>query len=394
MRIALDVSAIRHGLTNGVAVYTANLARELVRLDVDVMAWFCARSSGAADAVLDELASAGAEIVRGPAPWRWSPDGAWWLPWTPPDRSLLDRVDVWHLGEFHLPTVTATPVVATVHDLTTLTHPDHHLLINRVVHRRRLRWIGRHALRVIAVSRSTKRDLEAAIAIDPERVSVVYEARGHPLSPPEQALSEGVDTLRRRYGIRRPYVLTVGTLEPRKNQERLIRAFESLPASAGELDLVLVGGKGWRAGSVLRAIEASPARTRIHRLGSVSEGALSTLYANALVLAYPSLYEGFGLPVLEAMARGTPVLTSNVSSLPEVAGDAALLVDPGSVDSIRSGLERLVDDPHLRERLIASGREREVTFSWKRAARETLAVYREAVEASAQRITPEQDPPS
>lgn len=390
MRIALDVSAIRHGLTNGVAVYTANLARELVRLDVDVMAWFCARSSGAADAVLDELASAGAEIVRGPAPWRWSPDGAWWLPWTPPDRSLLDRVDVWHLGEFHLPTVTATPVVATVHDLTTLTHPDHHLFINRVVHRRRLGWIGRHALRVIAVSRSTKRDLAATTLMDPARISVVHEACGHRRSPHP----EGFDMLRRRYGIRRPYVLTVGTLEPRKNQERLIRAFESLPASAGALDLVLVGGKGWRAGSVLRAIEASPARTRIHRLGSVSEGALSTLYANALAFAYPSVYEGFGLPVLEAMARGTPVLTSNVSSLPEVAGDAALLVDPGSVDSIRSGLERLVDDPDLRERLIASGREREATFSWKRAARETLAVYREAVEASAQRITPDQDPPS
>lgn len=390
MRIALDVSAIRHGLTNGVAVYTANLARELVRLDVDVMAWFCARSSGAADAVLDELASAGAEIVRGRAPWRWSPDGAWWLPWTPPDRSLLDRVDVWHLGEFHLPTVTATPVVATVHDLTTLTHPDHHLLINRVVHRRRLRWIGRHALRVIAVSRSTKRDLAARTRMDPTRISVVHEACGHRRSPHPG----GFDILRRRYGIRRPYVLTVGTLEPRKNQERLIRAFESLPASAGALDLVLVGGKGWRAGSVLRAIEASPARTRIHRLGPVSERALSTLYANALVFAYPSVYEGFGLPVLEAMARGTPVLTSNVSSLPEVAGDAALLVDPGSVDSIRSGLERLVDDPDLRERLIASGREREATFSWKRAARETLAVYREAVEASAQRITPDQDPPS
>lgn len=382
MRIGFDLSAIRHGLTNGVAVYTANLARELTRLDVELVGWYSARSSPAAEAFLDELTALGADIVRVPPPWCWFPDGAWWLPAHPPAHRLFARVDVWHLGEFFLPRPAAIPVVATVHDVTTLTHPRHHLVVNRVVHRRRLRWIKRHVSRIIAVSRSTKRDLVDTLGIDADRISVVYEARGHP-DPSER---RDFEALRRCYGIPARYILSVGTLEPRKNQKRLIRAFESLPETHGKLDLILVGGKGWHARGVLRAIESSPARDRIRRLGAVPESDLTALYENALVFAYPSLYEGFGLPILEAMAAGTPVLTSNLSSLPEVAGGAAVLVDPRSVESIRSELERLLAEPALRDRLVALGREREADFNWERAARETLAVYRHALGRPVDRI--------
>lgn len=371
MRIGLDLSALRHGLINGIAVYTANLAKELARLDVELVGWFCARSTPAASGVLTELEHLGAEIIRAPAPWRWLPDGAWWLPVPPPTDRIMGRVDAWHLGEFHLPQPGRTPVVATVHDVTTLTHPDHHGLLNRIVHRRRLRWIKRHASRIIAVSRSTRDDLISTVGIAADRISVVYEARGHAeISDPVD-----VDALRRRYGIARRYVLSVGTLEPRKNLERLVRAFESLPTALQDVDLVLVGGKGWRTGRILHAIESSPARKRIRRLGPVPARDLETLYENALVFAYPSLYEGFGLPILEAMAAGTPVLTTGVSSLPEVAGGAALLVDPHSVASIRSGLERLLSDAELRERLVAAGRDRESEFTWRRTARGTRAVY-------------------
>lgn len=375
MRVGMDVSATRHGLTNGVAVYTANLARELLGLEVELVAWFCARASGAAERFLEKLAARGAKVVRAPPPWRWSPDGAWWLPVGPPLRPLLERVDVWHVGEFHLPPPSQTPCVATVHDLTTLTHPEHHQWINRLVHRRRLRWVQAHATRVISVSRSTAADLEALTGIDPARVSVIHEARGHYLLPH----ATNADSARQRYGLAPRYILSVGTLEPRKNHARLVQAFEGLPTRFSDVELVITGSEGWGARKIRREIESSPARPRIRLLGQVPDTDLISLYAEALVFAYPSLYEGFGLPVLEAMAVGTPVLTSDVSSLPEVAGMAGLQVDPRSVESIRSGLRRLIEDPHLRDRLANAGRKREAAFSWKRTARETVEAYREAL---------------
>lgn len=375
VRIGMDVSAIRHGLTNGVAVYTANLARALLALPEAprLVAWFCARESAAAETVLEELAGRGAEVVRGPAPWRWSPDGGWWLPVRPPLAPVLAEVDVFHIGEFHLPPArSSTPYIATVHDLTTVTHPRHHSLVNRAVHRRRLGWIRRHADRVIAVSGSTAHDLEARLGVEPDRVSVVHEARGHAASSTVAPSDPAAVQARYRIGPR--YVLSVGTLEPRKNHVRLIRAFEGLKDRGTEL--VLAGPTGWRAGPIEHAIEASSARDRIHRLGAVAADDLAALYRGATVFAYPSLYEGFGLPVLEAMAAGAPVLTSDSSSLPEVAGDAALLIDPHSVEAIRQGLARLLAHPALRHRLADAGREREAAFSWERAARQTLDVYR------------------
>lgn len=375
----MDVSAVRHGLTNGVAVYTANLARALLeRPDPpELVVWFCARESAAAAAVLDELAGRGAEVVQASPPWRWSPDGAWWLPVRPSLAPLLEDVDVFHVGEFHLPPGRAAgpPYVATVHDVTTVTHPRHHTLLNRLVHRRRLGWIRRRAARVIAVSASTARDLETEVGVEPGRVAVVHEARGHaPIAP----TVPGPEAVRTRYGLGPRYILSVGTLEPRKNHARLVRAFEGLDAYA-DVELVLVGGAGWRSRPFERAIDNSRVRAHIRLLGSVPADDLVALYEGATVFAYPSLYEGFGLPVLEAMAAGTPVLTSDISSLPEVAGDAALLVDPRSVEAIRVGLARLLDDPSLRERLTESGRSRERSFTWEKAARETLEVYHKAL---------------
>ena len=371
VRIGFDVSAVRHGLSNGIAVYTASLAAALLRLPERprLTAYFCARPTPASEAVLRDLESLGAEIVRGPGPWAWSPDGAWWLPGGPPLRSLLERVDVFHVGEFHLPGATSTPCVATVYDLTTLTHPEHHVLLNRLLHRRRLRWLRRRADGIIAISHSTARDLEARLGVGGERVSVVHLARGHEtdVAGPEAA------EIRGRYGLSRPYILSVGTMEPRKNHERLVRAFAGIRDPG--VDLALVGGEGWRAAEIRRAIDASPARSRIHVLGRVPARDLPGLYAEAVVFAYPSLYEGFGLPVLEAMAAGTPVLTSAVSSLPEVAADAAVLIDPASVDAIRDGLDRLLADPELRAELSRRGRERERAFTWRRAAEQTLDVY-------------------
>lgn len=381
MRIGMDVSAVRHGLTNGVAVYTARLAGALLSLPEppELVVWFCARETAAAESVLEDLAVRGADVVRGPAPWRWSPDGGWWIPVRPPMDPLLAGVDVFHIGEFHLPAAPRAgtpPFVATVHDVTTMTHPRHHTLLNRWVHRRRLGWIRRHAARAIAVSESTARDLGANVGVDPDRVAVVHEARGHAADTPAAMISDPA-AVRVRYGVGPRYILSVGAQEPRKNHARLVRAFETL--GDDETELVLAGAPGWRSGDIELAIDRSPARDRIRRLGTVPTHDLTALYRGATVFAYPSLYEGFGLPVLEAMAAGTPVLTSDVSSLPEVAGDAALLVDPGSVNAIREGLARLLAHPAMRARLADAGRERERSFTWRRAAEETMAVYRGAL---------------
>ena len=234
----------------------------------------------------------------------------------------------------------------------------------------------RRARRFVAISQATADDLAARFPAARARTDVIalaaderYAAAGAGSPPPAELL--------RRVGIDGPYVLGVGTLEPRKNLPRLIEAFATLPEGvrAGRR-LVLVGATGWDTDETLASIarHADVVRT----LGHVAEDDLPALYRGADLMACPSLYEGFGLPVLEAMAAGAPVLTSDRSSLPEVAGDAAILVDPTDTAAIRAGLQRALTDRGLREQLAVRGRERARDFSWERCARETIAVLERA----------------
>jgi glycosyltransferase involved in cell wall biosynthesis len=177
-------------------------------------------------------------------------------------------------------------------------------------------------------------------------------------------------------GLEGPFLLHVGAVQARKNCLRLVEAFERLP---GHAVLVLAGGAGFEADQIFARIDLSPARGRIRRLGYVDAQTRAKLYRTAAALAFPSLDEGFGLPVVEAMACGLPVLTSNRSALPEVAGDAALLVDPFNVDEIADGLERLLPDEELRAGLRRKGLERAAEFTWRRAAEQTWRVYRETL---------------
>lgn len=383
MRVLFDISSVRHGILNGTAVYAYRLAKALLSLKdgPELLLYFGARPSDEAECVLSNLESIGGKVVRSPGPWRWSPDGAWWLPIQPPLRKYLEAVDVFHLGEFHLPRGISTPTVATIHDLTTILFPEQHTRLNRLVHARRLRWVARNASQIIAISNCTQKDFVARYRVGESRINVVYHARGQGDEASHEGGLADLSRVRATYALGdTPYILSVGTIEPRKNHVRLLSAFEALSDRFQNVHLVLVGGLGWHSAPIVQRLKKSPVRDRVHYLGPVPEADLIALYGGATVFAFPSLYEGFGLPLLEAMAAGAPVLTSQVSSLPEVAGDAAVLVDPLSVDSIRLGLEQMLHDDSLRARLSARGKERDREFTWRRTAEQTVAVYRRAVE--------------
>jgi glycosyltransferase involved in cell wall biosynthesis len=294
---------------------------------------------------------------------------SWALLGRPPLPSPLDRADL-----VHAPSPSAVPpvtrgqrLVTTVHDLAFRLHPAMYPAPWRSLYRLGLRRAIRRADALLAPSRHTADDLVRAGAAS-ERVHVTPLAASLPSTDHGPVPS--------RLGIERPYVLFVGTLEPRKNLVRLIRAYRRA-VGAGSLphSLVLAGPLGWRAQGVHRELSV-PGRGKVALTGRVEAGDLDALYRNADAFCYPSLYEGFGLPVLEAMVRGIPVVCSNSSSLPEVAGDAAILVDPTSVEQLADALARVLSDERERERLGAAGRARAGGFSWERTARETLDVYR------------------
>jgi glycosyltransferase involved in cell wall biosynthesis len=265
--------------------------------------------------------------------------------------------------------------VVTVHDLGHRAYPDAHTFRQRLY----LEWGTRGsvalAARVIAVSRATASDLQRAYAAPAGKVQVIHEAA----SPPTPATPQAMDAVRARYGLSRPYALYVGTIQPRKNLARLIAAYGRLHRDAPVgWDLVLAGGRGWLSESLYRQADGLGLAGAIHFPGYVPEAELPALLGGARFFCYPSLYEGFGLPVLEAQQMGVPVMTANNSALPEVAGDAALLVDPTDVDAIADAMLRLSQDEALRQQLIAAGYENVKRFSWEKAARQTLAVLEEA----------------
>jgi glycosyltransferase involved in cell wall biosynthesis len=280
-----------------------------------------------------------------------------------------------------LPPATARPerIVTVVHDLAFLRFPETAPHIDARWHRRFAETV-RSVAAVVVPSGSVREDLLAAEPVDPDRVLVVHHGvEAEAFAPVPQSAVDGV---RKKFGIEGPYALFVGGIEPRKNLVNLVRGFGELKAGPS---LVIAGGPvRWfpRAVEELEAaVEAlpSPVRERVVRTGYVGERDKVALLSGASLLAYPSLYEGFGFPVLEAFAAGVPVLTSNVSSLPEVAGDAAVLVDPADSSAIGEGLAEMFGDPDLRAVLSAGGVARAANFTWEMTARRTADALHMAV---------------
>ncbi len=302
------------------------------------------------------------------------------IAWEQTALPLLARRDRWDIT--HSP-VNVAPVlpsgrsVVTVHDLAFIVAPETMPSARRRYLTALTAHSVRHAAQVIAVSESTRRDLIAWLGIDPERVTVTRlaaEPRFRPSAPAD------LDAFRERVGLNRPYILSVGTQEPRKNTALLVQAFASL-ADEFPHGLVLVGPAGWLGEELDRALSALPERVRerVRLTGFVDDDDLPLWYGAAEALAYPARYEGFGLPVLEAMACGIPVVTSNVSSLPEVSGGAALLVDPGSSAELAAALWSVMTNPGLASELRERGLRRAAAFSWETTARLTVGAYRKAL---------------
>lgn len=272
---------------------------------------------------------------------------------------------------FHCTNQVRTPprrilFTATIHDLTCWTMPELHSAANVRADREFAERVLKRAAGVIAVSETTRRDAIEILGLEPDRIRAIHNGVA-------DAYYEAPEPAPRR----KPYALFVGTIEPRKNVDRLLDAWESLPAGVRDAhDLLLAGGAGWHCESTVQRLRAAPKGVRW--LGYFPEALLPELIRGAAVLVYPSLYEGFGLPVAEAMACGTACITSTAGSLPEIAGDAALLVNPESAEEIREAVLRLLEHPEERARLGAAGRARaERMFRWERAARESLQFFHE-----------------
>ena len=374
MRIAIDyTSAVRQAA--GIGRYTRGLVSAATQLDQGNQYVLLVAGGGSQPPSPFPIA---ANVTYRPIP---ASDRALAILWHRLQLPLFadawaGGADIFHSPDFTLPPLWRAKGILTVHDLTFMHYPSCappglvaylNSAVPRSVRRARL---------ILADSESTKRDIVELLGTPPSKVRVVYAGVGPEFKPVTQ-----VDVLagvRARYSLAWPFVLNVGTLEPRKNHLRLIRSFAQLLPHHPDLRLVLVGGKGWLYEDVQAEVARLNLEDRVVFPGFVADADLPALYSLASVFAYPSLYEGFGLPVLEAMACGTPVVCSNASSLPEVAGDAALLVDPTDVDALARALDQALNDQPLRQAMRIRGQSQAARFTWSAAARTLLDAYHEA----------------
>jgi glycosyltransferase involved in cell wall biosynthesis len=288
------------------------------------------------------------------------------------------RPHLFHAPHYVLPPLTPARSIVTIHDCIHLRFPQY--LPNRLAlyyARFFLRSAARRAARVVTVSEASKRDIMHFLRTPASKIDVVYNGFDEHLARPT---TETLLLVRDRFQLDKPFVLYAGNIKPHKNVERLIEAFAKVRARGHDYSLLIIGDEVSRYANLRRLVHRHQMRQHVRFLGFVSTDMLAALYRLARVFVFPSLYEGFGLPPLEAMASGTPVITSNTSSLPEVVGDAGVLIDPLSEDELADAICRVLTDETLRRDLIARGFERVRQFSWERSVKRTYEIYREVAD--------------
>jgi glycosyltransferase involved in cell wall biosynthesis len=361
MRVALHVGQLLQPVPGGIGRYIDGLLGSLPDVGVELETF----AAGAPPADREPALPGYVDLGRPYTPWRYE---LWHrLRWPP----IPVRADVLHAPSLAVPPARDRPLVVTVHDLAFLRHPEFFTRRGVEFHRRGLAIAHREAAAVLAISEFTRSELISS-GFEPHRVHVVPMAIVVPPVAPDIELDARVAAL----GLNGPYVLSVGTIEPRKGLDTLAAAFEVVRKVHPELTLVLAGPTGWLSVSGLE-------REGVRRLGRVDEQTLDALYRRARVCALPSRYEGFGLPALEAMARGCPVVASKATALPEVVGDAGMLVPPGDVSRWSAALLEAVESPDLRSDLSERGRRRAADFTWSACAQAHLDAYTAASDTAA-----------
>lgn len=357
MKIGIDISSIIYG--TGVSVYTKNLVEALLKVDRknEYVLFFASLRRKLEEADL-EFSNKNVLLKKFKIP----PvllDGLWNQLHFYPVENFIGQVDVFHASDWTQPPASKAKLVTTIHDLSFLRWPKSAHPKVLTVQKRRLRWVKKEADAIIAVSNATKKEIIELLKIPEKKIKVIHEA----LPVDFKKIKPQVSL--KKFDIKKPYLLASGSQAPRKNIGRVIKAFSVLQKKH-DLQLVITGD--YQPG-----IKISK---DIILTGFVSQEEWAGLVKKARTLVYPSLYEGFGLPILEAFYLGVPAVTSNCSSMIEVAGKAAVLVDPYSVNSIVLGIESVLTDPGLVGQLKKKGARRVKNFSWEKAARQTLEVYR------------------
>ncbi|MCJ7740898.1 glycosyltransferase family 4 protein [Candidatus Microgenomates bacterium] len=379
MRIAIDISQVVYEGT-GVAKYTAELVKKLLEIDKVNRYLLFGMSLRRQKALKDFAESVLPLNSRTMVKILPLPQKAGQILWN--KLHLVDieqftgRIDIFHSSDWLQPPARAKKVT-TVHDLVVYKYPQtSHPDIIRA-HKERLRGVKKECDLVFADSLATKDDLVNLLKFNPAKIEVVYAGLGEEF---KKTRCEEIDRVRKKYELFDDYILAVGTLEPRKNLSRVIKAFEKVSRNPlvvsrrKPLELVTVGKTGWQ--------EKLPQTRHIRSLGYIDQKDLPALYCGACLFVYPSLYEGFGLPVLEAMACGVPVVTSDRGSLKEIAADAALAVDPEEVEDIALKMTRIFMDEKLKSELIKKGLENAAKFTWKKTAEKVLSFYKKLVRNS------------
>jgi glycosyltransferase involved in cell wall biosynthesis len=366
MKIAIDISQAIYG--TGVSVYTKNIAAYLIKLypdDMFVLFGGSLRRRGELSALIKKLKGI-PKVYPFPPTFM---DFLWNSLHILPVEKLVGQVDIIHTSDWTEPP-SRIPKVTTVHDLIPFKFPQTTTESIRNTHKKRLAWVMRESAKIIAVSQSTKEDLISVLKIPEEKIVVIPEGVEDRYRPQSIDIQE---TIKKRYKINEDYIFTLSTLEPRKNQARLIKAFALVKKEYPNLQLVIGGKTGW--GEIPKPIEG------VSMPGYIPDADLPGLYSGCLAFVLPSIYEGFGLPPLQAMACGAAVAVSDISSLPEVVGEAGVLFDPESTEGIAAGIiEAIKNRAELREKSLVQA----AKFTWEKAAESTYQVYLEVLKENIQ----------
>lgn len=364
MKIGIDASSIE-GYLGGVGWHTYHLLRALVGLKEDVELIGYVGPGSLRNGMPEGWADTGGI--------RWVEAGRWLMPW----RGTWDRLDLYHGPNFKMRTTGRFGGVVTVHDLWLDRHPEYSpKLFGQGFSSARTSRTAWRAKKVLTVSNFSADDIADRYGLPRERIAVIPNGVSDEFRPVRDPIA--FDALRRRIGLPdAPFVLFVGGADPRKNHQVLVQAFAKRVQELKDYRLVLVGDVVHRFGDMARTAAQRGLESRAVYPGRLPIEDIRLLYSHAVLFVFPSRYEGFGMPVLEAMACGAPVITSNCTALPEVAGDAAVLVNPDDEAELGERLVEVLGSPATRESLRAKGFDRARQFTWERAARQTLAVYRE-----------------